>query len=108
MARSIRFFLLLTMLLISFNATATRMLNELERYDLSSLSYWHYNPSSCEVSASLVDSDGYVHRVIVGSSIGKNDGRVTKINKHRIEIIELYPDGDGGWVEKPTSIEFSN
>ena len=108
MARPFLLIILFSMLTLSFNAHATRMLAELERYDLSSLTYWHFNPARCAATASLVDSQGYVHRVSLGDYIGKNDGKVTKITKQRIEIVELYPDGDGGWQEKPTSIEFKN
>jgi len=48
--------------------------------------------------------DGLVHRVQVGNHIGQADGRVAAISNNRISIVELVPDGLGGYIERPASL----
>lgn len=48
--------------------------------------------------------DGLVHRVLPGSFMGQNDGRVTSITPTRISIIEIVPDGLGGYIERPAAL----
>ena len=44
------------------------------------------------------------HQVGVGSYMGQNNGRVTSITESRIELVELVPDGAGGWEEREAAI----
>jgi type IV pilus assembly protein PilP len=48
--------------------------------------------------------DGLVHRVLPGSFMGQNDGRVVGISSTKISIIEIVPDGLGGYIERPASL----
>jgi type IV pilus assembly protein PilP len=48
--------------------------------------------------------DGLVHRVLPGQYIGQNDGRITSITASKIAVIQIVPDGVGGYIEKPTAI----
>lgn len=48
--------------------------------------------------------DGLVHRVLPGSFMGQNDGRVISITPTRISIIEIVPDGLGGYIERPAAL----
>lgn len=48
--------------------------------------------------------DGLVHRVLPGSYMGQNDGRVVGIASTKISIIEIVPDGLGGYIERPASL----
>jgi len=48
--------------------------------------------------------DGLVHRVLPGSFMGQNDGRVVSITSTRISIIEIVPDGLGGYIERPAAL----
>lgn len=48
--------------------------------------------------------DGLVHRVLPGSYMGQNDGRVVGVAGTRISIIEIVPDGLGGYIERPASL----
>jgi type IV pilus assembly protein PilP len=50
------------------------------------------------------DPDGIIHRVHVGNYLGENYGRVTAIDDERIDIVELVPNGAGGWMERQASI----
>jgi type IV pilus assembly protein PilP len=48
--------------------------------------------------------DGLVHRVLPGSYVGQNDGRVTSITPTRISVLEIVPDGVGGYIERPAAL----
>jgi type IV pilus assembly protein PilP len=50
------------------------------------------------------DPDGVVHRVHVGNYLGQNYGRVTAIAEDHIDLVELVPNGTGGWMERPASM----
>jgi type IV pilus assembly protein PilP len=50
------------------------------------------------------DPDGVVHRVHVGNYLGQNYGRVTSISEDHIELVELVPNGSGGWMERQATI----
>lgn len=53
-------------------------------------------------------SDGLVHRVLVGNHIGQNYGRVMAISESEIELVEIIPDGLGGYTQRPASIGLSD
>ena len=48
--------------------------------------------------------DGRVHRVVVGEHLGTNDGKVTTITPSRIALVEIIPDGLGGYLERPAAL----
>jgi type IV pilus assembly protein PilP len=48
--------------------------------------------------------DGLVHRVLPGNFMGQNDGRILSITSTKISIIEIVPDGLGGYIERPASL----
>lgn len=50
------------------------------------------------------DPDGVVHRVRVGNYLGQNYGRITAIAEERIDLVELIPNGAGGWMERAATI----
>ena len=52
----------------------------------------------------LVRGAGGVHRVKVGDYLGRNNGRIVSIKDSGIDVIEIVPDGEGGWLERPRSI----
>lgn len=47
---------------------------------------------------------GSVHVVTVGNYLGKNYGKIMKIGDDYVEIIEIVPSGDGGWLERPRTM----
>ena len=49
-------------------------------------------------------ADGRVQRVLVGNHLGQNDGRITEIAPNKISLIELVPDGLGGYIERPAAL----
>jgi type IV pilus assembly protein PilP len=57
------------------------------------------------VSFALVrDNENVVHRVSAGNYMGTNHGRVVSVGSNRVELIELYEDARGGWVERRSQI----
>ena len=49
-------------------------------------------------------SDRLIHRVIVGNYLGQNDGRIISITDSAIQLLEIIPDGLGGYTERAASI----
>ena len=57
----------------------------------------------------LVQSkDGLVHKVQPGNYLGQNDGKVTDISGSKISLVEIIPDGLGGYIERPASLALAN
>jgi type IV pilus assembly protein PilP len=52
--------------------------------------------------------DGLVHRVLPGSHLGQSDGRITAIEEGKISLIEIVPDGMGGFIERPAALGLSD
>jgi type IV pilus assembly protein PilP len=51
--------------------------------------------------------DGLVHRVLPGNHMGQSDGRITSIDDAKISLIEIVPDGMGGFIERPAALALS-
>lgn len=49
-------------------------------------------------------SDRLIHRVVVGNYLGQNDGRIISITDSAIQLLEIIPDGLGGYTERAASI----
>lgn len=52
--------------------------------------------------------DGLIHRVLPGNRVGQNDGRILSIGDARITVIEIVPDGLGGYLERPAALALSD
>ena len=52
--------------------------------------------------------DGLVHRVLPGNHMGQSDGRITAIEEGKISLIEIVPDGMGGFIERPAALALSD
>jgi type IV pilus assembly protein PilP len=52
--------------------------------------------------------DGLVHRVSVGAYIGQYEGKITEISPSKISVVELVPDGVGGYMERPAALALNN
>jgi type IV pilus assembly protein PilP len=53
-------------------------------------------------------ADGLVHRVAVGNHMGQNYGRIVAISDSQIQLVEIIPDGLGGFLERPASIALAD
>jgi type IV pilus assembly protein PilP len=49
-------------------------------------------------------ADRLIHRVVVGNYLGQNDGRIVSISDSDIHLLEIIPDGLGGYTERAASI----
>lgn len=45
-----------------------------------------------------------VHRLAVGDYLGSDHGQVTAIHDSHIELVELFPDGEGVWLERSRTL----
>lgn len=52
--------------------------------------------------------DGLIHRVLPGQYMGQNDGRIVGISESKISLIEIVPDGMGGYIERPAALGLKN
>ncbi|MCU0074439.1 pilus assembly protein PilP [Pseudomonas koreensis] len=55
-------------------------------------------------SFALLRGAGGVHRLKVGDYLGRNDGRIVAISASQVDVVEIVPDGEGAWLERPRTI----
>jgi type IV pilus assembly protein PilP len=56
----------------------------------------------------IEDPKKVVHRVQVGNYMGQNEGAITGITEGEIFLVEIIPDGVGGYLERNASIAIGN
>ncbi len=83
---------------------ANRRKETLEQYPLDSLDMVGTIGGGSSLIALVMAPDKVTHRVRPGAYLGQSDGRITDVREDRIELIELVPDGAGGWLERPAAI----
>lgn len=76
----------------------------LEAYPLDSLTMVGTIGAGSNIVALLMAPDKVTYRVTTGNYVGQNDGRITGVFDDRIEIVELVPDGAGGWLERQAKV----
>ena len=76
----------------------------LEQYPLDSLDMVGTIGAGGGLVALVMAPDRVTHRIRPGAYLGQSDGRVTSVREDRIELVELVPDGAGGWLERPAAI----
>jgi len=76
----------------------------LEQFPLDSLDMVGTLGRGAGVVGLVLAPDKVTYRVNPGVYMGQSDGRVTAVYEDRIEMIELVPDGAGGWLERPATI----
>ncbi len=77
---------------------------ELESYPLDYLRMMGTLEKGEQFWAILRDPDAIIHRVQVGNFIGQNNGKIPGISEDRIELLEIIPDGRGGWEERQAEL----
>lgn len=92
---------LLCLVLFSFNVYGIRLKYALEKFELDELAIYSTTyKESCGWRAEIVDRNNDVHSLTVGSFIGKNIGKVIKIEQGKIYIKEIMKDESGKGIEK--------
>lgn len=78
---------------------------ELEAFTLDQLiMVGHIQRGSQPLRALIVDPTGQLHRVQLEQFLGQNYGRVVSVSPQRVEMLEIVPNGLGGWLERPQSL----
>lgn len=77
----------------------------LENFDLKNLGMvGTLKGVSGNLFALIRDNTGGIHRVRSGNYMGQSYGRIIGVSETRIELVEIVPNGRGGWVERPRSL----
>ncbi|MBV2209624.1 MAG: pilus assembly protein PilP [Thermomonas sp.] len=76
----------------------------LEMFPLDSLKMVGTLGSGSSLVALVMAPDKVTYRVQPGDYMGESDGRVTAVQEDRVELVELVPDGAGGWLERPAKL----
>jgi type IV pilus assembly protein PilP len=73
----------------------------LESSSFSDLSMVGFLSFDGQILALVESAEGELFRVSVGSYLGLNHGRVWRVRREGIDLVEIVPSGDGGWIERP-------
>lgn len=76
----------------------------LEAFPLDSLDMVGTIGSGSGIIGLVMGPDKVTYRVRPGNYMGLSDGRVTAVFEDRVEMVELVPDGAGGWLERQAKI----
>ncbi|HLR16260.1 MAG TPA: pilus assembly protein PilP [Alcanivoracaceae bacterium] len=80
----------------------------LESFSLDSLRMQGtISKADASLEALIRDPSGAVVRVKEGSYMGRSHGRVIKVSEAHVELLEIVPDGQDRWVERPRSLTLS-
>ena len=77
---------------------------ELESHALDSLRMMGTLEKAQEMWGIVRSPDSIIHRVQVGNFMGKNYGKIIDISEEKIELMEIIPDGQGGWMERDAGL----
>lgn len=80
----------------------------LEQYPLDSLDMVGTIGKGAGLVALVMGPDKVTYRVRPGNYLGQSDGRVTSVREDGVELVELVPDGAGGWLERPASLSLED
>lgn len=84
-----------------------RVKQYLEQYTIGRLSMVGTLAQGNSIYALIKDADGGVHRVQRGDYMGTDHGRIITIDEGELELIEIVPDGTGGWVERARTVSLA-
>ena len=76
----------------------------LEAYALDSLKMVGSMGAGAGLEGLIKDTEATIHRVHVGNYMGQNNGKIVGITETRIDLVELIPNGTGGWMERQATI----
>lgn len=85
-----------------------RIREPLEAYPLDSLRLVGTLRIDGQRSALLRDPQGHVHRLQAGDYLGMDRGRITRISKASLELVEILSNAQGGWQKRSRTISFNN
>jgi type IV pilus assembly protein PilP len=80
----------------------------LEQFSLDTLKMVGTLRIDTRVYGLVQTKDGLVHRVLPGNYLGQSDGKVVDVSASKISVVEIVPDGLGGFMERPASLALNN
>jgi len=83
---------------------ATRPKEPLETYPLDTLRMVGILVQNENTWGLVKDPNNVVHRVQTGNYAGQNEGQIISVTEKQIDIIEIIPDGLGGYIERTASL----
>ena len=86
------------------NPDSSRPRQPLEIFPLDTLSMVGTLEQNEQLWGLIKDPQNMVHRVQVGNYMGQSEGRIIEINDSAIYLVEIVPDGIGGYIERDASI----
>ena len=86
------------------NPDSSRPKQPLEVFPLDTLRMVGILEQNEQLWGLIKDPQNIVHRVQVGNYMGQSEGRITEINDSAIYLVEVVPDGIGGYIERDASI----
>ncbi len=91
----------------SIKIDTNRVKEYLEGFPLDSLKMVGTLTRKGQLTGLIQTPDGTIQRVTIGNYAGQNYGKITKITESEIGLIEIVPDGFGGYMERPATIALS-
>jgi len=84
--------------------SANRPKEPLETYPLDTLRMVGILVQGENTWGLVKDPNNVVHRVQTGNYAGQNEGQIISVTEKQIDIIEIIPDGLGGYIERTASL----
>ncbi|MBV1914389.1 MAG: pilus assembly protein PilP [Pseudomonadales bacterium] len=85
----------------SISPDTNRPKEYLENFNLATLKMVGSIERDASVWALINDGQGGIYTVTDGNYLGLNHGRVTETTEGHLYLLEIVPDGQGGWLERP-------
>lgn len=83
----------------------TRSKEQLEEYPFGSFSMvGTISREKNQLWALVSVPESGIHKIKEGYFMGQNHGKVVKVTSQQIDIVEIVPNGVGGWIERPRSL----
>ena len=82
----------------------TRPKEPLEEFPLDSLRMVGTITMQKQAFALIKAPDAVVHRVSVGDHLGQNYGKITGISETEVVLMEIIPDGFGGFMQRSATV----
>jgi len=88
----------------SLRPNATRPKEPLESYPLDTLRMVGILTQHENTWGLVKDPNNVVHRIQTGNYAGQNEGQIISVTEKQIDIIEIIPDGIGGYIERTAAL----
>ena len=102
---------LFALLLIAVPAlcAAEREHGSLEQFSLTDLRVVSVSKPRCDGTrfAYVRDPKGYLHHLEAGEYVGKSEGRVSKIKRDAVLVVELVQSSAGAWTERNAEMKLT-